>query len=60
MTKQKRMSYSLIMENEELLRNLQTRWAQLKDNRAKFEGDWTEAQTYADNVVIFKLRPSRL
>ena len=40
------------MENEELLKNLQTRWAQLKDNRAKFEPDWTEAQTYADNVVM--------
>ena len=39
-------------DKEELLKNLKTRWAQLKDNRAKFEGDWTEAQTYADNVVM--------
>lgn len=46
------MSYSKNMENKELLKNLMTRWAQLKDNRAKFEGDWTEAQTYADNVVM--------
>lgn len=41
------------MENEEkLLKNLTTRWNQLKDNRAKFEGTWTEAQQYADNVVM--------
>ena len=40
------------MENEELLRNLKTRWEQLKDNRAKFESNWTEAQNYADNVVL--------
>ena len=48
------------MENEELLRNLQTRWAQLKDNRAKFEGDWTEAQTYADNVVMSWGKPGEV
>ena len=40
------------MENEELLKNLLIRWEQLKNNRAKFEPDWTEAQTYADNVVM--------
>lgn len=40
------------MENEELLKNIKYRWSQLKDNRAKFEADWTEAQTYADNVVM--------
>ena len=38
--------------NEELIKSLETRWQQLKDNRAKFEGNWTEAQTYADNVVM--------
>ena len=52
MTKQKLVSYILIMENEELLKNLKARWAQLKDNRAKFEGDWTEAQTYADSILL--------
>lgn len=46
------MSYIGIMENEELLKDLQTRWSQLKDNRAKFEGAWTEAQQYADNVCF--------
>ena len=40
------------MENEELVKSLETRWEQLKDNRRKFEPDWTEAQTYADNVVL--------
>lgn len=40
------------MEKEELLKNLETRWEQLKNNRQKFEGEWTEAQTYADNVVL--------
>ena len=40
------------MENEELLKNITYRGSQLKDNRAKFEADWTEAQTYADNVVM--------
>ena len=39
-------------DKEELLKSLETRWQQLKDNRAKFEGNWTEAQTYADNVVM--------
>ena len=39
-------------DNEELIKSLETRWQQLKDNRAKFEGYWTEAQTYADNVVM--------
>lgn len=48
------------MENEELLKNLQTRWAQLKDNRAKFEPDWTEAQTYADNVVMSWEKPGEI
>lgn len=48
------------MENEELLKNLKTRWAQLKDNRAKFEGDWTEAQTYADNVVMSWGKPGEI
>ena len=40
------------MENEELVKDIETRWTQLKDNRAKFESNWTEAQTYADNVVL--------
>ena len=48
------------MENEELLKNLKTRWAQLKDNRAKFESDWTEAQTYADNVVMSWGKPGEV
>lgn len=48
------------MENEELLKNLQTRWAQLKDNRAKFEPDWTEAQNYADNVVMNWGKPGEI
>ena len=48
------------MENEELLKNLQTRWAQLKDNRAKFEPDWTEAQNYADNVVMNWEKPGEI
>ena len=39
-------------DKEELIKSLETRWQQLKDNRAKFEGNWTEAQQYADNVVI--------
>ena len=39
-------------DKEELIKTLETRWQQLKDNRAKFEGYWTEAQTYADNVVM--------
>ena len=39
-------------DKEELLKSLETRWQQLKDNRAKFEANWTEAQTYADNVVM--------
>ena len=39
-------------DKEELLKTIETRWQQLKDNRAKFEGNWTEAQTYADNVVM--------
>ena len=39
-------------DKEELIKSLETRWQQLKDNRAKFEGNWTEAQTYADNVVM--------
>ena len=40
------------MEKEELVKDLKTRWQQLKDNRAKFEEDWTEAQTYADNRIL--------
>ena len=40
------------MENEELIKDLKTRWQQLKDNRAKFEADWTDAQTYADNAIL--------
>ena len=40
------------MENEELVKDLKTRWEQLKDNRKKFEPDWTEAQTYADNRIL--------
>ena len=44
--------YSVSMENEELIKDLKTRWQQLKDDRAKFEGDWTDAQTYADNRVL--------
>ena len=52
MTYRKWVLYSVSMENEELIKNLETRWQQLKDNRAKFEGAWTEAQTYADNVVL--------
>lgn len=60
MTKQKLVSYILIMENEDLLKNLKMRWAQLKDNRAKFEGDWTEAQTYADNVVMSWGKPGEV
>jgi hypothetical protein len=39
-------------DKEELIKILKTRWQQLKDNRAKFEDNWTEAQKYADNVVI--------
>ena len=39
-------------DKEELIKSLMTRWNQLKDNRAKFEDYWTEAQTYADNVVM--------
>ena len=39
-------------DKEELIKSLETRWQQLKDNRAKFEANWTEAQTYADNVVM--------
>ena len=39
-------------DKEELIKSLETRWQQLKDNRAKFESYWTEAQTYADNVVM--------
>ena len=39
-------------DKEELIKSLETRWQQLKDNRAKFESNWTEAQTYADNVVM--------
>ena len=40
------------MEKEELVKDLETRFAQLKDNRAKFEPDWQEAQKYADNVEL--------
>ena len=40
------------MEKEELIKDLKTRWQQLKDNRAKFEADWTDAQTYADNAIL--------
>ena len=40
------------MENEELIKSLETRWEQLKENRRKFEPDWTEAQQYADNVML--------
>ena len=40
------------MEKEELVKDLKTRWQQLKDNRAKFEADWTDAQTYADNRIL--------
>ena len=39
-------------DKEELIKSIETRWQQLKDNRAKFEAAWTEAQTYADNVVM--------
>ena len=39
-------------DKEELIKSLEARWQQLKDNRAKFESNWTEAQTYADNVVM--------
>ena len=39
-------------DKEELTKSLMTRWQQLKDNRAKFEDYWTEAQTFADNVVM--------
>lgn len=39
-------------EKEELIKSIETRWQQLKNNRAKFEDYWTEAQTYADNVVM--------
>lgn len=39
-------------DKEELIKSIETRWQQLKDNRAKFEANWTEAQTYADNVVM--------
>ena len=46
--------------NEELIKSLETRWQQLKDNRAKFEGDWTEAQTYADNVVMNWSKPGEV
>ena len=44
-------------DKEELIKSLETRWQQLKDNRAKFEADWTEAQTYADNVVMNWSKP---
>lgn len=40
------------MENEELVKTLETRWEQLKENRRKFEPDWSEAQRYADNVEL--------
>ena len=39
------------MENEDLIKDLETRWQQLKDNRAKFEDDWTEAQKFSNNIV---------
>ena len=39
-------------DKEELKKSIETRWQQLKENRAKFEGFWTEAQTYADNAVM--------
>lgn len=34
---------------EDVVKELISRWSQLKDNRAKFEGRWTEAQRYVDN-----------
>ena len=40
------------MENEELVKELKTRWDQLKENRQKFEADWTDAQTYADSRIL--------
>lgn len=46
--------------NEELLKNLEMRWNQLKDNRAKFEPDWTEAQNYADNVTLNWGKPGEI
>ena len=46
--------------NEELIKSLETRWQQLKDNRAKFEDAWTEAQTYADNVVLNWSKPGEV
>jgi len=47
-------------DKEELIKSLETRWQQLKDNRAKFEADWTEAQTYADNVVMQWSKPGEV
>ena len=47
-------------DKEELIKSLETRWQQLKDNRAKFEGYWTEAQTYADNVVLNWGKPGEI
>lgn len=46
--------------NDELIKSLETRWQQLKDNRAKFEANWTEAQTYADNVVMNWSKPGEV
>lgn len=39
------------MEKQELIKELEIRWQQLKDNRAKFEDDWTEAQKFSNNIV---------
>ena len=42
------------MEEKEktLIEDCKSRWQQLKDNRAEFEGVWTEAQTYADSRIL--------
>lgn len=36
---------------DEKLKALKSRWEQLKENRAKFEDDWTEAQKFSNNIV---------
>lgn len=37
---------------EDTVKELMARYQQLKDNRAKFESWWTEAQTFCDNGVL--------
>ena len=39
-------------KEKELVKNLETRFSQLKENRQKFESEWTEAQKYANNVQL--------